>query len=155
MTENERADGPRSREERRRNAVRLLESETDVWVATADAGGVPTLMPLTFLWDGEAVWLSTRPENPTGANLAASGMVRLCLGQTRDVVHIEGSATAFTADELPDGVGDAFAAKDGWDPRKEQDRYDFYRVGLEQLRAWGTVPELKGRLLMKAGHWLV
>lgn len=155
MTQNDQPAGPRSREERKRNAVRLLETELDVWVGTADAAGVPTLVPLTYLWDGEAVWLSTRPDNPTGANLAASGMVRLCLGTTRDVVHIEGAATAFTADALPAGVGDAFAAKDGWDPRKAQDRYDFYRVALEQLRAWGTVPELKGRLLMKGGRWLV
>ncbi|WUH91573.1 pyridoxamine 5'-phosphate oxidase family protein [Streptomyces sp. NBC_00433] len=155
MTENDQPAGARGRVERKRNALRLLETELDVWVATADAAGVPTLMPLTYLWDGEAVWLSTRPTNPTGANLAASGAVRLCLGTTRDVVHIEGAATDFTAGELPDGVGDAFAAKDGWDPRKEPDRYDFYRVALVELRAWGTVAELKGRLLMKDGRWLV
>ncbi|WP_073501934.1 pyridoxamine 5'-phosphate oxidase family protein [Actinacidiphila paucisporea] len=155
MTDNDQPAGPRSRVERKRNALRLLENEPDLWAATADAAGVPTLMPLTYLWDGGAVWLSTRPTNPTGANLAASGAVRLCLGTTRDVVHIEGTATAFTADALPDGVGDAFAAKGGWDPRKDPDRYDFYRVALDQLRAWGTVPELKGRLLMKDGRWLV
>jgi hypothetical protein len=155
MTQNDQAAGPRTRVERKRNALHLLESELDVWVATADAAGVPTLMPLTFLWDGTAVWLSTRPTNPTGANLAASGAVRLCLGTTRDVVHIEGVTTAFTAEELPEGVGDAFAAKDGWDPRKEPDRYDFYQVGLDTLRAWGTVDELKGRLLMRNGSWLV
>lgn len=155
MTEDDRPAGPRSREERKRNALRLLESELDLWAATADAAGVPTLMPLTYLWDGEAVWLSTRPTNPTGANLAASGTVRLCLGTTRDVVHIEGVVTVFTGDDLPEGVGDAFAAKDGWDPRRAPDRYDFYRVALDNLRAWGTVPELKGRLLMKNGRWLV
>lgn len=147
--------GPRSREERKANALRLLAEETDVWVATADSGGVPCLMPLTFWWDGEAVWLATRPTNPTGANMAASGQVRLCLGATRDVVHIEGSVRAFTAAELPAGVGDGFAAKDGWDPRKDTARYDFYRVAPVALRAWGTVPELTGRLLMRDGAWLV
>ncbi|WP_329175766.1 pyridoxamine 5'-phosphate oxidase family protein [Streptomyces sp. NBC_01477] len=155
MTQNDQPAGPRSRAERKLNALRLLANELDVWVATADASGVPTLMPLTYLWDGEAVWLSTRPTNPTGANLAASGTVRLCLGTTRDVVHIEGAVTAYTADELPDGVGDAFAAKDGWDPRKEPDRYDFYRVAPTALRAWGTVPELKDRLLLNHGTWLL
>lgn len=148
--------GPRTRAERKANALRILAEELDVWVATADpAGGGPTLMPLTFWWDGEAVWLSTRPANPTGANLRASGTVRLCFGTTRDVVHVEGDVTAFTADALPPGVGDAFAAKDGWDPRKDPEPYDFYRVAPRQLRAWGTVPELRGRLLMKGGRWLV
>lgn len=155
MTENDQGAGPRSRADRRRNALRLLETEVDLWAATADAAGVPTLVPLTYLWDGEAVWLSTRPTNPTGANLAASGLVRLCLGTSRDVVHVEGVATAYTAEELPDGVGDAFAAKGGWDPRQDPDRYDFYRVAFDALRAWGTVAELKGRLLMKDGRWLV
>ncbi|MEW2519904.1 pyridoxamine 5'-phosphate oxidase family protein [Actinacidiphila alni] len=158
MTENDQVvegGGPRSRAERKANALRMLAEEIDVWVATADSGGVPCLMPLTFRWDGEAVWLATRPTNPTGANMAANGLARLCLGTTRDVVHIEGTVRAFTAGELPDGVGDAFAAKDGWDPRQDTARYDFYRVEPVALRAWGTVAELNGRLLMRDGTWLV
>jgi Pyridoxamine 5'-phosphate oxidase len=147
--------GPRTRGERKENALRRLAGDIDVWVATASADGVPTLVPLTFWWDGEAVWLSTRPGNPTGANLRQSGTVRLCFGTTRDVVQVEGAVRAFTAEELPPGVGDGFAAKDGWDPRKEPERYDFYRVAPQVLRAWGTVPELKGRLLMRDGAWLV
>lgn len=51
-------------------------------------------------------------------------------------------------------VGDAYAAKGEWDPRKEPD-YAYYRIEPQELRAWGTVPELKGRLLMKGGRWLV
>jgi hypothetical protein len=150
------AAGPRSRAERKRNALRLLENEGDLWAATADpATGAPTLMPLAFLWDGTFVWLSTRATNPTGANMAASGTVRLCLGTTRDVVHIEGGVTVFPVGTVPDGPADAFAAKDGWDPRKDPDPYAFYRVAPEALRAWGTVPELKDRLLMKDGRWLL
>jgi hypothetical protein len=155
MATNEQLSGPRSREARKANALRMLGEELDVWVGTASADGAPSLMPLTFWWDGKAVWLSTRPTNPTGANLAASGTVRLCFGSTRDVVHVEGDVTAFRAEELPAGVGDAFAGKDGWDPRADAERYDFYRVEPRQLRAWGTVPELRGRLLMKGGRWLV
>jgi hypothetical protein len=146
--------GPRSRAERQRNALRLLEGEQDLWAATADAKGAPTLVPLAFWWDGGAVWLSTRPTNPTGANMAASGTVRLCLGSTRDVVHIEGRVRAFTVDELPAGVGDAFTAKDGWDPREESARYDFYEVVPEVVRAWGTVAEMRDRVVMRAGTWL-
>lgn len=149
------APGPRSRAERKANALRRLAQDLDVWVATASSDGVPTLMPLTFWWDGEAVWLSTRPSNPTGANLARSGTVRLCFGTTRDVVHVEGSVRTYAADALPPGVGDGFAAKDGWDPREDPDPYDFYRVTPVAVRAWGTVPELRDRLLMRDGRWLV
>ncbi|MFF7156855.1 pyridoxamine 5'-phosphate oxidase family protein [Streptomyces sp. NPDC008139] len=158
MTGNEQVmsdGGPRSRPARKENALRRLAEDGDVWVATADATGVPCLVPLAFWWDGEAVWLSTRPTNPTGANMAATGQVRLALGTTRDVVQIEGTVRAYTAEELPDGVGDSFAAKDGWDPRESDGRYDFYRVTLDVLRAYGTVPELVGRTLMRDGEWLV
>lgn len=147
--------GPRSRVARKENALRRLVEDEDVWVATADAAGVPCLVPLFFWWDGEVIWLSTRPTNPTGANMAASGLVRMCVGTTRDVVQIEGGVAAFTVEELPQEVGDAFAAKGGWDPRTDDARYDYYRVTLDVLRAWGTVPELVGRTLMRDGKWLV
>ncbi|MEV6005608.1 pyridoxamine 5'-phosphate oxidase [Streptomyces sp. NPDC051976] len=149
------AEGPRSREERKRDALHRLEHDPDVWVATADPQGVPCLMPLFFWWDGSFLWLSTRPTNPSGANMAGTGTALLCLGTTRDVVHIEGAVTAFTAGELPEGVADAFTAKGDWDPRESPQRYDWYRVEPRALRAWGTVPELAGRLLMRDGQWLV
>jgi hypothetical protein len=82
------------------------------------------------------------------------GPARLCLGTTRDVVQVEGRARAYTVAELPDGVGDSFAAKDGWDPRREPLRYDFYAVSPEVVRVWRTVSEMRGRLVMRAGAWL-
>ncbi|GAA1352924.1 pyridoxamine 5'-phosphate oxidase family protein [Streptomyces beijiangensis] len=147
--------GPRSQEQRKREALERLARDTDVWVATADGTGEPCLVPLAFLWDGEAVWLSTRDTNPTGRNLAASGKVRLSFGPTRDVVLVHGIASVLTREELPAEVGDAFAAKDGWDPREDHPSYVWFRVVPEFLQAWGTVPELAGRTLMREGKWLV
>ncbi|CAH9413631.1 pyridoxamine 5'-phosphate oxidase-related, FMN-binding protein [Streptomyces globisporus] len=60
-----------------------------------------------------------------------------------------------TREELPTEVGDAFAAKDGWDPRKDHPSYVFFRVTPQVLQAWGTVPEMTGRTLMRDGKWLV
>ena len=147
--------GVRGPEQRKREALARLRNDVDVWVATADTGGEPCLVPLTFWWDGEAVWLSTRDTNPTGRNLAASGQVRLCLGHTRDVVLVHGTARMLTHEELPAEVGDAFAAKDGWDPRESGPSYVFFRVTPQLIQAWGTVAELKGRTLMRDGAWLV
>ena len=147
--------GVRDRDQRRRDALAKLERDIDVWVGTASADGVPTLVPLTFWWDGRAVWLSTVTGNPTGVNLRESGAARLCFGTTRDVVHIEGTVRAYTAEELPEGVGDSFAAKDGWDPRTDPVlRYDFYEVRPEAVRVWGPVAETRGRLIMRDGKWL-
>ncbi|MFF7474965.1 pyridoxamine 5'-phosphate oxidase family protein [Streptomyces sp. NPDC008092] len=146
---------PRSQEQRKREALERLARDNDVWVATADGTGEPCLVPLAFWWDGESVWLATRDTNPTGRNLRASGRVRLSFGHTRDVVLVHGTARMLTREELPAGVGDAFAAKDGWDPREDHPSYVFFQVTPQVLQAWGTVPELAGRTLMRDGEWLV
>ncbi|WP_424567886.1 pyridoxamine 5'-phosphate oxidase family protein [Streptomyces sp. CH-036] len=106
-------NGPRSPEQRKREALERLVRDNDVWVATADATGEPCLVPLAFWWDGEAVCLATRDTNPTGRNLCSSGRARLSFGHTRDVVLVHGTARMLTREELPVEVGDAFAAKDG------------------------------------------
>ncbi|MEU8999762.1 pyridoxamine 5'-phosphate oxidase family protein [Streptomyces caniferus] len=154
-TADSRPGGPRSPEQRKREALARLARDNDVWAATADASGEPCLVPLAFWWDGEAVWLSTRDTNPTGRNLCASGRVRLSFGHSRDVVLVHGTARMLTREELPAGVGDAFAAKDGWDPREDHPSYVFFRVAPQVLQAWGTVPEMAGRTLMRDGEWLV
>lgn len=146
---------PRSPEQRKREALERLARDNDVWVATADSTGEPCLVPLAFWWDGETVWLSTRDTNPTGRNLCSSGRVRLSFGHTRDVVLVHGTARTLTREELPAEVGDAFAAKDGWDPRKDHPSYVFFQVTPQVLQAWGTVPEMAGRTLMRDGKWLV
>ncbi|WP_328687372.1 pyridoxamine 5'-phosphate oxidase family protein [Streptomyces caniferus] len=154
-TADSRPGGPRSPEQRKREALARLARDNDVWAATADATGEPCLVPLAFWWDGEAVWLSTRDTNPTGRNLCASGRVRLSFGHTRDVVLVHGTARMLTREELPAGVGDAFAAKDGWDPREDHPSYVFFRVAPQVLQAWATVVEMAGRTLMRDGEWLV
>ncbi|WP_420823514.1 pyridoxamine 5'-phosphate oxidase family protein [Streptomyces natalensis] len=88
------SSGPRSPEQRKREALERLARDNDVWGATADATGGPCLVPLAFWWDGEAAWLSTRDTNPTGRNLYASIRVRLSFGHGRDVVLVHGTAHA-------------------------------------------------------------
>ncbi|CCK32620.1 hypothetical protein BN159_8242 [Streptomyces davaonensis JCM 4913] len=148
-------DPPRTPEQRRREVLERLERETDVWVATADAEGAPCMVALWFVWDGEAVWVSTRATNPTGRNLREQGRARLALGDTRDVVLIDGAAEAFTAREVPDAAVEAFLAKTGWDPRAERAAYAFFRVRPRAVQAWHGVRELPQRHLMKEGKWLV
>ena len=74
---------PRPRSQRRRDTERRLNHDVDLWVASASAGGIPHLVPLSFDWDGTAILLSTPRDSPTGRNLAASRSARLGLGETR------------------------------------------------------------------------
>jgi nitroimidazol reductase NimA-like FMN-containing flavoprotein (pyridoxamine 5'-phosphate oxidase superfamily) len=140
---------PRTRDQRRQDTLRRLEQDVDAWVATA-AGDVPCLVPLSFHWDGTALYLSTLATNPTARNLAANGRIRLTLGETRDVVLIEGVATPVTPSEE---VAATFAKRTGFDPRTLRN-YPFFRVEPRQVQAWREVNEIAGRDLMRDGEWI-
>ncbi|GHI09949.1 pyridoxamine 5'-phosphate oxidase [Streptomyces cellostaticus] len=141
--------------QRKHDVLARLEQEVDIWVATADAHGLPCLVPLWFVWDGKSLWLSTRGTNPTGRNLRDGGRTRLALGHTRDVVLVDGEVRAFGAADVPEAAADAFAAKTGWDPRTDSPSYAYFQVRPRAMQAWREEHELRGRHLMRDGVWTV
>jgi pyridoxamine 5'-phosphate oxidase-like protein len=145
----------RPAQQRKADTLRRLENDVDAWVATADpATGVPYLIPLSFLWDGATVLISTPATSPTSRNLRATGRVRLGIGPTRDLVLIEGAVqTETAAAEIPAETGDAFAAKTGFDPR-ELTGYAYFRIRPQRLQAWREANELTGRDLIRGGDWV-
>jgi hypothetical protein len=146
---------PRSRAQRRRDTEHRLAHDVDVWVASASPDGDPYLVPLSFDWDGEALLLATPTDSPTGRNLAATRVVRLALGHTRDVTMIEGAVEVLAIDALPQELADRFAARTGFDPRTEPTPYSWFRVVPLRIQAWREANELRGRELMRDGRWLV
>ena len=145
---------PRSRAERRRDTEYRLNHDVDLWVASASAAGAPYLVPLSFDWDGEALLLATPAASPTGRNLAAGGIVRLGLGDTRDVVMIDGHVEVLEIAALSREAGDRFAARSGFDPRDLGAAYRWFRVFPRRIQAWREVNELAGRELMRDGRWI-
>jgi hypothetical protein len=126
---------PRSRDQRRRDTLRRLEHDVDVWVATASRDGAPYLVPLSFDWDGSVLLLATAAATPTGRNLAATRSVRLALGETRDVVLIDGEVEVLEMDALARSVGDRFAERTGFEPRTLTTRYCWFRITPYRVRA--------------------
>jgi hypothetical protein len=133
-----------------------LEHDVDVWVSTADpSSGTPYLVPLSFLWDENSLVISTPASSPTSRNLQATGRVRLGIGETRDVVLIEGVARALADTEVTDDLGAAFAVKTGFDPRELTTPYQYFRISPQRVQAWREANELEGRDLMRGGRWVV
>lgn len=146
---------PRSPAERRRDTEHRLAHDVDVWVASASAEGGPYLVPLSFDWDGETLLLSTRSDTPTGRNLVAGGVVRLGLGDTRDLALIDGDVEVLEIDDLAPERGDRFAVRTGFDPRELTTSYRWFRVTPSRIQAWREENELPERELMRDGRWLV
>lgn len=143
---------PRSAQQRRDDTLTRLHHDTDVWVATAGPDGDAHLVPLSFLWWQDSVVVATPAATPTARNLAAGHATRAAAGETRDVVMITG--TGETLGEDPGTCADAFADKNGWDPRVEGG-FTYYRVVPTRIQAWREANEIRGRTLMRDGTWVV
>ncbi|WP_217242684.1 pyridoxamine 5'-phosphate oxidase family protein [Streptomyces sp. AC555_RSS877] len=145
----------RTAEQRKQDVLARLEGELDVWVATADTDGLPCLVPLWFMWDGDAAWMCTRLTSPTGRNLRDGGRARLAFGDTQDVVLLDGEVRTFEGWAVPESAVGAFVAKTGWDPRQDSASYAFFRVRPRAVQAWHGEHEMRGRYLMRDGVWVV
>jgi hypothetical protein len=145
----------RTAKERKEDSLILLEREVDAWVATAgQVSGTPYLVPLSFLWYGGTLLISTPANSPTSRNLQATGKVRLGIGPTRDLILIEGTVQTLAASEISAELGDAFAAKTGFDPRELENPYLYFRIQPQRLQAWREANELEDRELMRDGAWI-
>ncbi|WP_028049254.1 pyridoxamine 5'-phosphate oxidase family protein [Cellulomonas sp. URHD0024] len=146
--------GPRSTETRRQDALYRLGHEVDAWVATTDTDtGDPRLTPLSFLWHDDALLFATTTSSPTGRNLAANEVVQAGIGLTRDVVLVLGTVGMVAVDAIDRSLGDGFAAKAGFDPRRHAEAYAYFRVTPRSIQAWREEDELAGRWLMRGGTW--
>ncbi|MEU5346156.1 pyridoxamine 5'-phosphate oxidase family protein [Streptomyces sp. NPDC020766] len=144
----------RNAAERRRDTLDRLDTERDLWLSTAHPDHGPHQVPLWFLWDGRAIWMSTGETSATARNVRDEPRVRLSLPDTSDVVLLQGRAEAYSASEVPKDAADAFADKFGWDPRTEEAPFLYLRVEPATVRAWRGEPELRGRVIMRDGVWL-
>jgi hypothetical protein len=146
----------RSAQQRKHDTLHRLEHDVDAWVATAaEGGGAPYLVPLSFVWDGATFLFATPATSPTGRNLLSTGVARLGIGPTDDVVMVEGTAAAVQPADLPEEDAEIFAGKTGFDPRRLAAPYLYFRILPHRIQAWRAANEIKGRDLMRDGKWLV
>jgi hypothetical protein len=147
-------DPARSPEERKRDVLALLEREVDVWVASASADGEAMLVPLSFVWDGRRLTVSTPLASKTARNLIRAGVARVALGATRDVVLIDGTLEVIELGAEPE-LEEAHAQATEFDPRTLADPYVYLRLTPQRVQAWREVNELRGRHVMRGGAWVV
>ena len=145
----------RTTAQRRADAVALLEQHGHAWLATADPAGDAHLIAVTAAWTGAELVIATRDGSPTARNLERSGRARIAAGSPADVVMldvvVEGSVAATRA-----AVGPAafFRNAAGWDPAEEGDDWRYFRLRPTHVQAYRGYGELRGRYVMRDGHWL-
>ena len=143
----------RSREQRKTDTLHKLETEVDVWVASAGEDGRANLAPLSFVWHEAALTISVPATSLTARNLSRVGWARMALGPTRDVVMLDGPIEVLAIGADP-ALENAHARATGFDPREEASAYVYIRLRPERIQAWREAHELAGRRLMEGGAWL-
>ncbi len=134
--------------------AKLTAPVVDAWVATASAAE-PYLVPLTLAWLRDRIVLATDAKSRTGANLTASGVARIALGATRDVVLIDAVLEeTFPVAQAPAWVADGYATGTDWDPRTAGGSYLYLVLRPDRVQAWREENEIAGRTLMRDGAWL-
>lgn len=139
--------------------ARLSAHVIDVWVATASVEGDtarPHLVPVSLAWlDDERVVVAVDATSRTARDLQATGVARLGVGPTRDVVMLD-----VELDEVhdvaaaPEAVVNRYLAQSDWDPR-ESPGYVFLVLRPVRVQSWREANEIPGRTLMRDGDWLV
>jgi hypothetical protein len=143
----------RTRQQRRADTVARLETDDDIWVASATADQAH-LVPLSFAWDGSRIILATPSNSPTARNAAASRTIRLALGTTRDVTIFEAEVDVVPCPAADEAVANHYFERVGWDPREEEVEHSFLIATPTTARAWRNVPELQGRTILRDSQWL-
>lgn len=143
----------RSTEERQRDARARLESDENVWIATANNDGVPHLIPLSLAWDGTRIIVATPTDSVTVRNALSSNRVKATLDSADDVVLIDGTAEVLDAATADPELLQAHADRVGWS-LTEDTVWSLLLVTPRLIRAWNGVPEITGRVIMRNGEWL-
>jgi hypothetical protein len=145
---------PRDRQTRKADALAALATPAiDVWVASASGEGTPHLVPVSLAWVDERVVVAVEASSVTARNVTASGVARLAVGPTRDVVMID-AVLDRTVEVTDDELGAAYTAQADWDPRRSAG-YVFLVLRPVRVQAWRESNEIPGRTLMRDGDWLV
>ncbi|MGA7835449.1 MAG: hypothetical protein WCA31_09620 [Acidimicrobiales bacterium] len=146
----------RSPDERKSHALaKLTANQTNAWVASASPTGAVHLVPVSHTWNGSQVVLATEATSITVANATDHRLVRLALGETRDVVMVDAVlAETVVAAEAPASLAEAYAAQAGWDPRTESGDDVYLVFDPERIQVWREGEDLAGRTVMRHGTWV-
>lgn len=96
------------------HSLERLNSESNIWVATARPDGRPHLSPVWFVWHADKIYICIDPKSVKARNLAENERIALALEDGTSPIIVEGRARAVPASDRPQGVLDAFAQKYDW-----------------------------------------
>ncbi|MBB5789052.1 pyridoxamine 5'-phosphate oxidase family protein [Jiangella mangrovi] len=143
---------PRPLAERRDVARHRLATHYRLWLATGSDGHGAHLIPVSFVRDGACLVMATFDRSRTMANLRANPRARAAIGDTDDVVVVDGVVSIVEVPDVDTTVADRYAQV-SHDPRRIPGfRYLYLRP--ERIQVWNGFHEFGGRTVMLDAAWL-
>jgi hypothetical protein len=136
------------------DAQQRLQSDPNVWVATASPDGLPHLVPFSLGWDGTDIQIATPRSTVTARNVTVTGRARASLDDADDVVILDGPARVQPIEEVEGGVLAEFIQRLGWDPADNGDDWVLITLTPERVLSWNSLDQGEGRVIMRNGAWL-
>ena len=148
----------RTLDQRRSDALAVLEAQGSAWLATAGVGpgtaASPHVIAVSVAWDGATLLLATKDGSPTARNLDASGHGSLVFGTPQDVVMVDATVIhSLPADAEAGPTATAFTTAMGWDPAEEGPDWRYFTLRPARIQAYRGYGELGGHVLMQDGLW--
>jgi hypothetical protein len=141
--------------QRKTTALHKLAHEKYLWFATADGSGVPHLVPLGFVWRNERMVLASASANRTVINARETGVARVALGQTDDVVMIDGRVQLVGVESIDTTVAAEYEQKYDVDPRVIPG-WTYLQLTPQRIQVFRDAPEtFQARTVMSDGAWRV
>ncbi|MDQ6771992.1 MAG: pyridoxamine 5'-phosphate oxidase family protein [Candidatus Dormibacteraeota bacterium] len=145
----------RPTEQRKADVLAALAKNGDLWLATASPSGRPHLIAVSGWWDGNQVVIATVGSSRTAGNLESTGVGRLALGATDDVILIDVKVTgSVPIDSADSSLAKGFVAAVGWNPADEAGAWNLFTLQPTQIQAHRGYAELSGRVVMRGSRWL-
>jgi hypothetical protein len=149
---------PRPAAERKADTLAKLAAPTaDAWISTSSVGADsrPYLVPLSIAWIDEVLVIAVDVASRTATNLRETGVARVGLGPTRDVVMIDAAVrSSHPQADVPERIARSYAAQADWDPSLPGGTNVYFVLEPVRIQAWREANELSGRTLMSGGRWL-
>ena len=117
-----------------KEALRKLDRERNLWIATVRANGRPHLVPVWFVWSAGCIYLAVDPESVKARNLRANAHVALALEDGSHPVICEGVANVLQAAPAP--VAEAFHAKYDWAVAEEREYSTIVEIVPSKWMVW-------------------
>jgi hypothetical protein len=116
-------------------AAKRLETEANIWVATARPDGRPHLTPVWFAWCAGKLYACVQSGSVKARNLRQNPQVSLALENGSNPVICEGTA-ALLAPPWPEEVAAIFAAKYEWNIHTDTEYDQLLEITPVKWLAW-------------------